>query len=191
MAKAKSGKYWVTWAKTNAKNSTSLADLETSFQNKVTKFKQALEAAGATVGIDATRRSKKRAYLFHWCWKLSQGKCKAKDIPAMIGVDIDWDHGIEDASISAAKEMATGFGLAMPPRSTNPPALTSNHITGEAVDMAIIWSGKITVAKKDGAKVEVTFMPNVNANLVLHEVGRSYGVIKLKTDAPHWSYNGR
>lgn len=128
MAKAKSGKYWVAWAKTHAKNSTSLADLETSFQNKVTKFKQALEAAGATVNIDATRRSKKRAYLFHWCWKLSQGRCKAKDIPAMIGVDIDWDHDTEDSSISAAKEMAAGFGLAMPPRSTNPPALTSNHI---------------------------------------------------------------
>ena len=191
MAKTKSGKYWVTWAKTNAKNSTSLADLETSFQSQVTKFKQALEAAGATVSIDATRRSKKRAYLFHWCWKLSQGKCKAKDIPAMIGVNIDWDHGTEDASISAAREMVAGFGLAVPPRSTNPPALTSNHIAGEAVDMTITWSGKTMVAEKNGKKVEVTFMPNVNANLVLHEIGRSYGVVKLKTDAPHWSYNGR
>lgn len=63
MAKTKSGKYWVTWAKTNAKNSTSLADLETSFQSQVTKFKQALEAAGAIVSIDATRRSKKTCLL--------------------------------------------------------------------------------------------------------------------------------
>lgn len=109
----------------------------------------------------------------------------------MIGVNIDWDHGTEDASISAAREMVAGFGLAVPPRSTNPPALTSNHIAGEAVDMTITWSGKTMVAEKNGKKVEVTFMPNVNANFVLHEIGRSYGVVKLKTDAPHWSYNGR
>lgn len=191
MAKTKSGKSWVTWANSNAKNSIALSDLDSDFKDKVTQFKQALETAGATVSIDATKRNEKRAYLFHWSWKLSQGKCKAKDVPAKVGVDIDWDHGTEEKSKAAAKEMVSGFGLAVPPRSTNPPALTSNHIAGKAVDMTITWTDKIKVANKDGKQVELTYNPNVNANIKLHDIGRSYGVIKLTTDAPHWSYNGR
>jgi hypothetical protein len=34
-------------------------------------------------------------------------------------------------------------------------------------------------------------MSNVNANAALHVLGASYGVLKLVTDAPHWSHNGR
>ena len=109
----------------------------------------------------------------------------------MVGVDIDWDHGDETKSKNGAKEMVTGFGLAVPPKSTNPPSLTSNHIAGKAVDMTIKWTGKIKITKKDGTQVEVTYMSNVNGNTALHEAGESYGVKKLKTDAPHWSYNGR
>lgn len=191
VAKTKSGTYWVTWANTHAKNSTSVDDLESKFKADVKKFIQALKDAGATVTISATKRNKKRAYLFHWCWKLSQGKVKASAIPTLAGVDIEWDHGDEAKSKKAAKEMVTGFGLAVPPRSTNPPSLTSNHIAGKAIDMTIKWSGKMKVENNTGKKIEVTYMSNVNSNTVLHSVGASYGVKKLKTDAPHWSYNGR
>lgn len=191
MAKTKSGSYWVTWANTNAKNSTSINDLEATFKTKVKAFKKALEDGGATVTISTTKRSKKRAYLFHWSWKISQGKVKASAVPAMTGVDVEWDHGDDAKSKKGAKEMVTGFGLAVPPRSTNAPSLTSNHIAGKAIDMTIKWSGKIKVAKKDGTKVEITYMTNANTNTNLHKVGESYGVKKLKTDAPHWSYNGR
>jgi hypothetical protein len=187
----KSGKYWVTWANAHAKNSARLEDLDPVFRRSVESFVKELRRAGATVKITATRRSKKRAYLFHWSWKIATGRAKASDARKMPGVDIDWDHGSERESRSAAREMTQGFGLAMPPRSTNPPSLTSNHIAGKAVDMIIRWSGEIELEKKDGRKVAVQYMSNVNANRELHAIGASYGVKKLRTDAPHWSYNGR
>ena len=187
----KSGKYWVTWANAHAKNSNKIDDLEASFKNNVKAFIKALTDAGAKVDVSTTKRSEKRAYLFHWSWKISQGKCKPSDAKKMIGVDIEWDHGDLKASKSGALEMVNGFGLAVPPRSINPPSLTSNHISGKAIDMNIKWSGTIKVKKKDGTEQSVKFMQNVNANTDLHKIGESYGVKKLKTDAPHWSFNGR
>ncbi|WP_020586145.1 hypothetical protein [Desulfobacter curvatus] len=187
----KSGIYWVTWANAHAKNSNKVDDLEVSFKNAATAFIKALKDAGATVNVSTTKRSDKRAYLFHWSWKISQGKCKPSDAQKMIGVDIEWNHGDLAKSKSGALEMVNGFGLAIPPRSINPPSLTSNHISGKAIDMTITWTGTIKVKKKDGTAVSVTSSPNVNTNTILHSIGESYGVKKLKTDAPHWSYNGR
>jgi hypothetical protein len=187
----KSGKYWVTWANTHAKNSNKVDDLEVTFKGAVKAFIKALKDAGATVDVSTTKRSDKRAYLFHWSWKISQGECKPSDAKKMIGVDIEWNHGDLAKSKAGALEMVNGFGLAVPPRSINPPSLTSNHISGKAVDMTIKWTGTIKVKKKDGSEVSVTYSPNVNTNAVLHSIGESYGVKKLKTDAPHWSYNGR
>jgi hypothetical protein len=86
--------------------------------------------------------------------------------------------------------MVAGFGLAVPPKSINPPALTSNHITGLAIDMDITWTGTINVKGKDAKDVAITFIPDVNANTRLHAVGASYGIRKLATDAPHWSHDG-
>ena len=86
--------------------------------------------------------------------------------------------------------MVNGFGLAVPPASTDPPSLSSNHISGKAIDMDIAWAGKIKLKKKDGTEVEVEYNSDVNANTTLHDVGASYGVKKLKSDAPHWSYDG-
>ena len=191
MAKAKSGKSWVQWANLHAKNSTSVEDLDPSFKSSIKIFIKALEDAGATVTVSTTKRSAKRAYLFHWSWMISQGKCKAKDVSPMAGVDIDWDHGDDTKSKNAALEMVKGFHLAVPPNSINPPSLSSNHIAGKAIDMTIEWKDKIKVKKQDGKEVEVTYMENVNSNVDLHAVGASYGVKKLITDAPHWSFNGR
>jgi hypothetical protein len=189
--RTKSGKYWVAWAATYARNSSAVNDLEIPFRSKAKAFINTLTDAGAKVDVAATKRSEKRAYLFHWSWKISQGKCKPSDATKMAGVDIEWDHGDLEKSKTGALEMVTGFGLAVPPRSINPPSLTSNHVDGKAIDMTIKWSGKIVVKKKDGTEVEVTYSPNVNTNSVLHSVGESYGVKKLKTDAPHWSYDGK
>jgi hypothetical protein len=187
----KSGIYWVTWASTNAKNSKNLDDLETSFRTNVQAFIKALTDAGATVDVTATKRSEKRAYLFHWSWKISQGKCKPSEATALAGVDIQWDHGDLAKSKAGTLEMVTGFGLAVPPKSINAPALKSNHIEGKAIDMTIKWNGSIKVKKKDGSEVQVAYSSDANANTILHSIGESYGVLKLKTDAPHWSYNGR
>ena len=73
--------------------------------------------------------------LFHWAWKISQGKCKPSAANKMIGVDIQWDHGDLVKSKAGALIMVKGFGLALPPRSTNPPSITSNHISGPRTDV--------------------------------------------------------
>jgi hypothetical protein len=187
----KSGIYWVTWADTNATNSSSVEDLSDAFKTNVKAFIKALETAGATVEVTATKRSDKRAYLFHWSWMISQGKAKASEASQMSGVDIQWDHGTEAASKQGAAEMVSGFGLAIPPTSVNPPSLTSNHIGANAIDMNITWTGTLKVKKKDSSDASVEFKTDVNTNTELHKVGESYGVKKLITDAPHWSFDGR
>jgi hypothetical protein len=191
MISRKSGKEWVDWANLNAKNSTSLIDLDPMFKSNVNEFIKALTDAGAVVKVGATRRNNKRAYLFHWSWKISLSKVKPSVAGTMSGVDIIWDHGDLTKSINGAEEMVNGFGLAIPPSSTVAPSLTSNHIAGKAIDMDIVWSKKIKVKKKDASEVEISFMPNPNNNNSLIVVGASYGVFKLKTDRPHWSYNGK
>jgi hypothetical protein len=191
VARQKSGKYWVTWADTYAKNSTSVDDLIDPFKSGAKAFIKALTDAGADVKVKATRRDKKRAYLFHWAWKIYLGKCKPSEATAMPGVDIEWDHGDLAKSKAGAEEMVKGFELAVPPRSTVPPSLTSNHIAGKAIDMIIRWTGTLKLKKKDGKEASVPFVEQVNLNTKLHEVGASYGVKKHKTDAPHWSHNGR
>ena len=187
----KSGKYWVTWANVHAKNSSSVEDLAEPFKTNVKAFIKALEAAGAKVAVTATRRDAKRAYLFHWSWMISLGKCKPSEATAKPGVDIQWDHGDLDQSKAGAKEMVDGFGLAVPPKSNVAPALASNHISGQAIDMDITWTGELKVKKMDGTVVSVAYMANPNLNTKLHSVGESYGVKKHTSDAPHWSYNGK
>jgi hypothetical protein len=186
----KSGTFWVTWAKEHAQNSSKIEDLVEPFRSCATAFITALESAGATVDVSATKRSARRAYLFHWSWKIALGKCPASQATSLPGVDILWDHGNELASKRGAQEMVTGFGLAVPPKSVNPPATTSNHITGQAIDMDIMWTGTIKVRDRHGNLVAIPFMTDVNANTSLHAVGASYGVRKLATDAPHWSHDG-
>ncbi len=115
MMLTKSGIYWVTWANAHAKNSNKISDLEVSFQNNVKAFIKALTDAGAKVEVSTTRRSNKRAYLFHWSWKISQGKCKPSDAKKMIGVDIEWDHGDIKESKAGALAMVNGFGVVRQP----------------------------------------------------------------------------
>ena len=186
----KSGIFWVTWANAHAQNSSKTEHLVEPFRSHAVAFIKALRDAGATVDVTATKRSARRAYLFHWSWMIALGKCKPSEATSMMGVDIQWDHGNDASSKKGAQEMVTGFGLAVPPKSTNAPALTSNHIAGRAIDMDITWTGIMNVKNKVGKSSPVTFMPNVNANGALHVIGASYGVLKLVTDAPHWSHNG-
>lgn len=122
---------------------------------------------------------------------ISQGQCALIDAGVMQGVDIEWDHGDLRRSEAGAREMVDGFGLAVPPASINPPSLVSNHIDGKAIDMTIIWNNTIRLRKKDGTEVDVPYQLNPNTNTKLQEVGSSYGVKKLTTDRPHWSFNGR
>jgi hypothetical protein len=186
----KSGIYWITWANLHAPDYTSINDLVEPFRTHADTFVKALRAAGAKVEVSVTKRPEKRAYLFHWCWLIGLGKKKASDALPKVGVPIDWNHGDDVTSQKAAKEMITGFKLAVPPRSKNAPALASNHIVGKAIDMTITWKGTIAIQKPDGSTESVPYLQHVNDNTKLHAVGALYGVKKLVTDAPHWSYNG-
>jgi len=186
----KSGRAWVDWANRYAKKSTRVDDLAEPFRSNARAFIKAVEEAGAKVSIRTTKRSAKRAYLFHWSWKIALGKCKPSDATPRPGVPIAWDHGDLAASRQGAKEMVQKFRLAIPPNSDLPPSLSSNHIRGTAIDMYITWSGALNVKKKNGKVVRVKY-GHPNRNRALHEVARSYGIIKNTRDAPHWSYNGR
>ncbi len=199
--KIKSGSYWVEWADIHATFSKDVEMLEISFKNKVKLFLKALDDAGVAYKITTTKRSAKRAYLFHWSWQIVHGiwsknkflrKCKASEATKMPGVDIEWDHGNEKASKLAAQEMLDDFELAAPPKSTSAPALSSNHIKGEAIDLVfeVPWTNA-KIKKQDGTEVLVPYLRDVNVNTLLHEVGKSYGLIKHLHDAPHWSINGK
>jgi hypothetical protein len=179
-----SGAAW--WHANQSKfpNSNKLADLTPPFREKATSFFQALRQAGANISISSTLRHPNRAYLMHWCWKISKGLVQPSAVPRRTGVDIVWDHGSLAASKRAAAEMRDLFGMA------HIAALTSNHISGEAVDMTISWAGTLNVVDAAGAAHAIGAPRNGAANAVLHRVGRSFGVRKLIGDDPHWSLRG-
>ena len=186
-----SGKYWVDWQRRYHPNSDRIDDLESGFQRAVKDFKRALEQnqtkVKVTIKVKHTRRSQQAAYLFHWTYKVAKGLAAPKDAGREIGVHIQWDHGNRGASVAAAQEMFSGFGLSLGNKKI--PPLKSLHIPGKAIDWVISWSGTIWVQKKNGALVKIQSGP-VNTNTALHEVGASYGVYKLKDDPEHWSFDG-
>jgi hypothetical protein len=186
-----SGKKWWDANEGNApyKESDQLSDLEADFQTKVKEFKSALEAAGASISIDTTKRSKERAHIFHYAWKIANDKIKPNAVPAMAGVDIVWDHGDDKKSKAGAQEILTAASVA-----ATEPSLTSNHIDGTAIDWTITWTAELKIKQKDGTEVSIKGPDNGgDHNKELHAVGKTYGVIKgifKKADNPHWSADG-
>jgi hypothetical protein len=77
--------------------------------------------------------------------------------------------------------MVAGYGM------TCLAALDSNDTRGLAIDMDISWSGALSVKDGDGATHVISTSPRDNSSPQLQNVGRSYGVVKLKSDPPHWS----
>jgi hypothetical protein len=154
------------------------------FREKVETFIAALRLAGAIVTSNATLRNKTRAHLMHYSFKLSKGRIKAKDVPAVDGCDIVWDHGEEKKSQKAAKEMVDLFRIVFQP------SLTSLHISGLAIDMNISWTGTMKIVDGKGVTREIGAPANGSGNAALHKVGATYGVNKLLSDAPHWSSTG-
>jgi len=191
-AKILSGASWVKWRDDNIGKSDSLDDLTSPFKENAKDFVAALRAAGATVSINDTLRDKREAYLWHWAWRIDQDGYDPKKVPAMTGVPIEWDHGSNAKSKAGAREMVKGFGLVEQPKTAYAPSLTSVHLTGNAVDMDISWTGDLKIKKKDGTLVTIKSNPKTGAgNIELHKVGASYGVKKLVRDAPHWSSTGQ
>lgn len=178
-----SGAAW--WHANQARfpNSADLSALDAGFRLKVDKFLAAMRAAGLKVQVRSTRRNKVRAYLMHYSWKVAKGLLAAGQVPAETGCDIVWDHGNAQASKLGAQQMVDLFNVVYQP------ALNSRHISGLAIDMDIAWNGQPKI--RDGAGKDVTLgVPADGTNTVLHQVGRSYGVVKNVADRPHWSDNG-
>lgn len=178
-----SGAAW--WHANQARyaNSAAISDLAPEFREPVARFIAAMRAAGATVTVTSTLRNKTRAYLMHYCWAISRGEISPADVPAEPGCSILWDHISLTKSTTAAREMRELFDL------VHEPSLRSRHIEGKAIDMAVVWRDTIKIKDADGRVVSID-VPIGNSNTALHKVGASYGVIKLLTDAPHWSSDG-
>ena len=120
----------------------------------------------------------------HWCYYVAKQKVSPKKVPKMAGVNINWDHGDDAKSRNAAQQMMDAYDI------VHEPALGSRHTEGKAIDMHISWKGTLKIKRADGTEVSIDAPRNGADNETLHEVGKSYGVKKLKTDAPHWSSDG-
>jgi hypothetical protein len=181
-----SGKDW--WHANQGKypNSREVADLDPGFRTRVVDFIGALEGASAIVRVSSTRRNTSRAHLMHYSWKVAYGEIDPADVPQRAGVQIIWDHGDVDDSRKAAKEMVQLFGMA------HIASLTSNHIKGKAIDMNIDWKGALVLTKPAPLLARVETQPRTGQNRELHRIAAEvYGVRKLVSDPPHWSFNGK
>lgn len=182
-----SGAAWVR----KFQGSTSTQTLSNPFRTYVEQFLSAVKAAGATVTIAATLRPPERAYLMHWCWKISRRLVRPSDVPPMTGVNIEWDHKNDAKSLQEASAMVAAYGMT---RLHVAPALRSRHTEGNAIDMNISWTGELNIIDKSNNSVIIRTSPQDGMNTELHQVGKSYGVIKYHggaKDKPHWSSDGR
>jgi hypothetical protein len=181
-----SGKDW--WRANQARypNSQEIDDLESGFRSKVEDFIGSLRHAGAALVVNSTRRNAIRAHLMHYSWKVAYGEVEPKDVPKHGDLDIEWDHGDLEKSRKAAEAMVKLFGMA------HIASLSSNHILGKAIDMNISWKGTLVMTRPAPLLTRIESRPRTGQNRELHEIGATvFGVRKLKSDPPHWSYNGR
>jgi hypothetical protein len=172
--------------------SKSLDDLAPPFGASVKAFIAALTDAGARVTVSATYRPPERAYLMHWCCRIAGYHDKTGfhiDPPSaatpMAGVDIDWMHrGDTAAAKSAAAAMVKGYDIAFPA------VLVSRHTEKRAIDMTITWTGTLNAKDASGTVHAIPATATNAQNPGLIALGKSYKVIKLATDPPHWSDDG-
>lgn len=187
MAKELSGRDWVA----RFPDAKTVQALDGGFRAEVQAFIAAMQAARLDVNVASTRRPVERAYLMHYSWRIFKRTLNPQNVPPHVGVEIEWVHrdragGVDlKASRDAAKAMVSGYDIAFQP------ALQSRHSEGKAIDMSIAWRGSATVADKTGRPVSLDATPRNGFNRALVRVGKTYGVVKHKTDPPHWSTDGR
>ena len=199
-----SGAHWKKIADDNWGGATpDIAELESSFGADLTKFLDMLAANNITYSLESGYRPPQRSYLFHWCVKVAKGKVAPKDVPAMDGVDIVWDHGNAAASRAGAQALADAFGL------VGVAAHPSNHNAGTAVDMKLDFSGNPgnkltytiggktitrTIKTSDEARVGVSAKGKSISNIggrELSKAGADFGVKRaVDSDIVHWSRTG-
>jgi D-alanyl-D-alanine dipeptidase len=105
-------------------------------------------------------------------------------VPPKEGVNIDWAHVGDEgrpnrqAAAKAARDMVAAYGIVYRP------SLHTRHSEGRAVDMTITG----VIGKKiQNASVDMVLVTELTD---LYRLGRSYGVVKLVSDPPHWSDDG-
>jgi predicted chitinase len=176
-----SGPQWVARFPT----SRAVEDLAQPFSLHVAEFLEALRAAGATVMVSATFRPKERAYLMHWAWMIAKEGFDPTTAPPMPGVAIEWAHPSLAKSRAAALQMVQAYGM------VQVAALNSRHTDSLAIDMTLAWNGVLSIRARDGTRRDIATQPRNGGNKELVAVGKDYGVIKLTSDPPHWSSDGR
>ncbi|MHB8630003.1 MAG: hypothetical protein ACYDBJ_27415 [Aggregatilineales bacterium] len=187
-----SGKAWYN----DFPTSVSTDDLTEPFKANAIRFLKALTDAGASYTISATFRPIQRAYLMHYAWAIARDGMNPASVPAYDGdgdkVNIDWVHrdaqGKVDraASKAAAEEMVVAYDMA------HNAALPTRHTEGHAMDVNISWDGDLSIKDASGHTVVIKTEPRTGSgNEKLHAVGATYGVIKLLSDPPHWSTDGK
>jgi hypothetical protein len=186
MARELSGPAWVE----RFPDAKTIEALDDGFRPGVVAFVTAMRAAGLDVVVSSTRRPVERAYLMRFSWQIFKQTRNPQNVPAQAGVDIEWVHrdatGAIDlnASRKAAAAMVKGYGIVFQP------AFPSRHSQGKAIDMSISWRGSATVADKAGGAVALDPTPRNGFNRALVRAGKTYGLVKNKTDKPHWSTDG-
>jgi hypothetical protein len=181
-----SGSVWVA----RFPGTNSVDDLEATFQANVRKFMAALEAGSATLDAVSTYRPPERAYLMHWSWMIVKQGQDPQTVPPMAGVDIQWWHGSQPASLAGAQAMVTGYGIGSLGVA---PALSSRHTERKAIDLAVTWDGTLKVKNADGTETSITSTPRDSTNADLIAVGGTYNVVHFLTpanDKNHWSTDG-
>ena len=164
---------------------TDIESLEQGFKANLISFLGALRSAGADVVITATLRPIERAYLMHYAWNISRKLIGADAVPAQPGVSINWVHDSSQGSIDAADAMVKEYAMVAEA------SLTSNHLTGRAVDMILSWTDTLAIKDATGNLTAITSQPRDGTNPNLALIGANYKVFhELSFDPPHWSYNG-
>lgn len=165
--------------------SKSADDLLPDFRDRVKAFISAVQRAGGAVSIASTFRPPERAYLMHWSCLIANSGQDPSGAAPLAGVDIDWAHGGDVGSArNAARKMVAGYGIKFPA------ALVSRHTQRRAIDMNIDWNGTLSVIDFNGQTHTIASAPSNHLNPALHAVGKTFGVVKLVSDPPHWSDDG-
>jgi hypothetical protein len=67
----------------------------------------------------------------------------------------------------------------------------AGHTERLAIDMTFSRKGMLSIPQQDRQDTTIAAQPRNGSNPELIAVGRGYGVIKLPSDPPRWSDDGR
>lgn len=191
-----SGVSWVN----NFPGSTSTTTLSstTGFRQHTDNFIAALRNAGVSIDIQATYRSPQRAYLMHYSWDIAKGSIDPRNVPKGTGINICWAHKNANGTVNLAESRSAAQAMVTAYKIISRPALDSNHIPGNAIDMALSWTGTLNIRNAAGQMVSIATTPKTHMNPQLWQVSATYRVIKFGTfpggnppgDKIHWSIDG-